>query len=242
MIHYKGAEFSRSLYFSIVTFTTVGYGDISPDDVNQTYLGILIGAAGSTYFAGIISNITSFVHSVNISEDNVAHKKAVVSVFSEERGLSRPLRDRITAFFAYLEDEKYGVDEMKLLDTYLPDHMRNDVVLFLTHRLILSCKVFRGLESGFLRSVMLRLVQNFYMKGENIIEFGQPVDGMFLVAAGQVEIYIGDEKVHELVQNQSFAEDAMLTVIDENEAASASVSWPAARSSTRGQHTGVGKH
>ena len=36
------------------------------------------------------------------------------------------------------------------------------------------------------------------------------------VAAGQVEIYIGDEKVHELVQNQSFAEDAMLTVIDES--------------------------
>ena len=72
--------------------------------------------AGATFFAGIVANITGFVHSVDISEDNVAHKKAVVSVFSEERGLSKELKGRLTSFFTYLEDEKFGVDEMKLLD------------------------------------------------------------------------------------------------------------------------------
>ena len=120
----------------------------------------------------------------------------------------------VNSYFDYIENEKGGLDDIKLLNKFLAENMKDDVTLYLTHRVILSCKIFRGTEAGFLRSVMLVLVQHFYTRDEEVVVQGEPADGMSFIAAGDVDILLDGEQVNSLSVNASFAEAAVLSVVD----------------------------
>lgn len=71
---------AKSVYWALTTLTTVGYGDVVPSNKDETIYAILVGAAGATFTASIIANVTSFFHDVDISEDNIDHKANCVKV------------------------------------------------------------------------------------------------------------------------------------------------------------------
>ena len=70
----------ESVYWALTTLTTVGYGDFTPNDFRETCYAIIIGAVGATFTAGIIANVTSFFHNIDISEENTDHKLNCVKV------------------------------------------------------------------------------------------------------------------------------------------------------------------
>lgn len=70
----------ESVYWALTTLTTVGYGDYTPSDFRETCYAIIIGAGGATFTAGIIANVSSYFHDVDITEDNIEHKLNCVQV------------------------------------------------------------------------------------------------------------------------------------------------------------------
>jgi len=70
----------KSVYWALTTLTTVGYGDFTPGNSRETLYAVVVGAVGATFTAGIIANVTSFFHDVDISEDNIDHKVNTVKV------------------------------------------------------------------------------------------------------------------------------------------------------------------
>ena len=69
-----------AVYWALTTLTTVGYGDLTPINLPQTIFALFVGAAGATFSAAIIANVTSFFHDVELSEENVDHKLNCVKV------------------------------------------------------------------------------------------------------------------------------------------------------------------
>ena len=112
-----------------------------------------------------------------------------------ENSISSELQRRVLAYLHFIEEEKLGVDEMTVLHKYLPDHLRSDVMLFLSHRAVLGCKVFDNLESGFVLNVMLRLDRHFHMKDEIVVRQGAAVSGMYFVGRGAVQLLVYDPSV-----------------------------------------------
>ena len=70
----------KAVYWALTTLTTVGYGDFTPNNFRETVYAVIVGALGATFTAGIIANVTSFFHDVDISEENIDHKVNCIMV------------------------------------------------------------------------------------------------------------------------------------------------------------------
>ncbi len=75
-----------SFYYSLTAMTTVGYGDIFPKRIDQTWFVIILSSVGPAFTATIIANVASYVHSVDISGDNLQHRSIVLSQFLQFLG------------------------------------------------------------------------------------------------------------------------------------------------------------
>ena len=210
-------EYHRALYWAFTTFTTVGYGDIAPQDVSETIFATMVGGIGAIFCAAIIANVTSFVHDVDVSNENIEHRKKALKWFMGEQMISRGLQEKVVTYFDFLEHEKAGVDENKLLDDHLPLNLQQDVRICITNELVLSCELFKDCSSGFLRMLLLMLKQRLYMSDQWVIAPGRPARGMFFVKSGMVEI-IGSasQAASRVGHGSSFAEWAATSDLEEN--------------------------
>ena len=188
MMHFNGANYLTSLYWVVTTFTTVGYGDVTPNDDNETGFALLIGFIGAIFAAALVAILTSYVHAIDLSENNVHHQKKVLKRFLGTRGVKAELQEKVALYYEFLENEKKGLDEMKLLKTALPSHLEAEFILFSTHQLVLNVPMFAACDSSFLRALMLSLEPRFYISQEWVIQGRDPVEGMFFVGIGSVDI------------------------------------------------------
>ncbi|GMH59726.1 hypothetical protein TrST_g1578 [Triparma strigata] len=213
-------NFIKSVYWSFTTFTTVGYGDITPNTENQTFYALLIGAFGAVVCAAIIANVTSFVHDVEISEDNIEHKLNSLKWFLEGHNVSFEYIEKVHEYFAHIERDQDGLNEETLLTASVPSHVRQDILVHITSPMVLKCEFFQGCESGFIRMVMLSLEQSFFSTLFMIMTTNTPATGMYFVKSGIVEL-LSDKKGTlilntRLSADDSFAEGSLLEHWTEN--------------------------
>ena len=60
-ITFEGLSPFEALYFTIVTISTVGYGDIHPSTLQGTILALVLIIIGVGTFLGVVANITELL-------------------------------------------------------------------------------------------------------------------------------------------------------------------------------------
>jgi hypothetical protein len=82
----EGLSLSDALYFSIVTVTTVGYGDISPVSSSGKILSILLIITGVGTFLGVVANATEMLLQRHERKVRMEKLNMVISAFFSELG------------------------------------------------------------------------------------------------------------------------------------------------------------
>jgi len=82
----EGLSFSDALYFSVVTVTTVGYGDITPKTEAGRVLAMLIIILGVGTFSAVVANATGLVFSRKVQQFRREKLHMMLGIFFSEVG------------------------------------------------------------------------------------------------------------------------------------------------------------
>lgn len=182
----------RSLYWSVTTLATVGYGDITPRTPSEIQYAITVMLVGYLMFGYLIGNIASVL--ANTDPLKLAHlqKLEQVNTFLQHHSVPSELQHRILEYYAYMWERRSARDEHEVLDQ-LPAGLRTEVSLFLKRDVIERVPLFEGASESLIRELANSIRPIVVTPGEYVFHAGDPAHSMYVVARGTLQVLSAEE-------------------------------------------------
>jgi len=112
--------YSASLYFSIMTITSIGYGDISPTNIGEHWVCIFVMFVGSAVWAYVIGNASGIV--ATMDKDSIRHNQTMDNLnhFVKERNIPQDLSRQLRAYFNFSRDLAKNLNNRELIEQMSP--------------------------------------------------------------------------------------------------------------------------
>eukprot|EP00903_Cladosiphon_okamuranus_P016337 g15066.t1 len=171
-----GSKYLASLYWTIATLMSVGYGDISADNDRERMFALVTMVIGSTAFGFIIAMVTVIVETMDPQATAKNAKMEEVREYMGVRKLPKALQLRMRKHF----------DHTTILRD-LPHTVRMKLV-FDTHQTLLRTLVFfEDFEVPAITEIVYRLKPMQLRRKEYAGKAGDVLDNVFFVVSGIVE-------------------------------------------------------
>jgi voltage-gated potassium channel len=201
----------RALYWCIVTVTTIGYGDITPQNNVEIIYAIGVMIVGVSMYGYVIGNIATLLTNLHPARRHYLENMERLGAFMEYRGLPEKLQRRIRDYYAYVWEQRLGYDESTIVGS-LPPGLHSEVSLFLKRDVIQKVPFFKGASDELIREVAIQMKPVVFTPGDFVFMAGEPGREMYFISRGQVEVISrdGSSVVAVLNEGDFFGEMALL--------------------------------
>jgi len=174
-----------SMYFSLTTVTSVGYGDIlAMNDAERVYV-IFMEFTGAYIFAMIIGALTTVVTSIDINARNMAEQLDAVASFIEVRKFPNKLGRRVRRHFRQYYALKSAIDEAKIFSE-LSTPLRREVSEFLVKDLMGPDSFFVKMVPAAIWSQLLPVLRPMGFENEEVVcRQGEEASDFYVVVLGK---------------------------------------------------------
>lgn len=180
-------KYIRSLYWTVTTLTTVGYGDITPHLNYEYIVTILVMIMGASMYALIIGNIASLVSNLNAHKSAYFNKIESINLYLQYRYVPKKLKERVINYFDYLWDHHKGLNEQNFFND-LPDPLRLELVTSLAKKLLNKVPLFMYSTPALKNELLLALSAKTYDPQSIIAREGEPGKEIVFITQGNVDI------------------------------------------------------
>lgn len=196
-----------SLYWSTVTFCTVGYGDFSPANTSEQICGIIFMLINIVVAAWIIGSITLLV--VKGDEKTGEYRDSLQTL----RQYSK-MHDFDECFFGSLKTQlrldfhNREISDEQVLKNF-PSAVRRKILRRLYFQPLMNTKLMQGIRQQFVDAFLASCKVEIFSPGEVIVERGSILSDLFLLVGGIAEITTHDHAIgmddHDIdVENEHF--------------------------------------
>jgi CRP-like cAMP-binding protein len=184
-------QYVRALYWTVVTMTTVGYGDITPVRQNEYIFAMTVMVLGASFYAFLIGNIASLLSNINAVKANFWNRIEVIDQSLRSRQVPRELSERVRSYHDYIWARYRGLKERELLSD-LPVSLRLEVLLHLARDLLTNVRLFKYCSVPLRNELLLALQPQTVSPGDFISREGEAGHEIYFVSRGSVEILSRD--------------------------------------------------
>jgi len=180
-------KYTASWYFSVMTMSTIGYGDISPVTSAERIVCSFMMLIGAGIYAYVVGSITTTVGNMEASSRRYQELMDMLNQFLEMNAISDDLRIQSRAYMRTRQAQGNLTNWQDLLTEMSPD-LREAVARETHPGWAISSPFFSNACDDFQAKAASLFTEVTFPRGEKIIEIGQPVDSLYLVKKGVVSV------------------------------------------------------
>jgi hypothetical protein len=199
----------HSLYWCFTTLTTVGYGDITPqNNLGKIYASLTM-ILGVGAFGVIISNLSRFLMLNDRYKEEKKEKMNNLHMFLKHYAIPDKVQSQVYTFYNHLLEKKVSENDNQILSE-LPPALQEELRIYMKIKMIRGLEVFQNIPMMCLKTIAHRLEQKFYSPGDVIFKTGDQGSEMYIIGHGTVEIMINQKIVSILNPGNCFGEMALM--------------------------------
>ena len=213
-------DYTYSLYYTIETFTTVGFGSLNPDNQYSIIIVIINLFIGVNLFSVITSNIQYLYAKIyGFNRDIVFSKQFESLIFKLEKSTGKVFPEGIKKQINSNNLFRRGLSFKDIKDKYseifslIKYDVKNDIRIHLFNFLHKEYRAFfTNCEKEFIYQIYENLKPKVFSKGKILIDYGEKVDKMYFLLNGEIIAYNkNDEPIFCLNESSIFGEYEFVT-------------------------------
>lgn len=187
-----GQLYVTSLYWAIMTITSIGYGDVSPVLWSEQLMSTIIMLLGSVLWGQVIATFCGVVATFNPEAAEFRRTMDDLNRFMSLQGLDSDLRARLREYFHQTKHLRVASAHRRLISQMSPT-LQSKLTLMCNERWLRRVEFLDGAEEGFIIQLALQLTAMVFAPAElappgylYIVHRGVALYGGRVLTAGKV--------------------------------------------------------
>ena len=199
-----------SLYWTITTLTTVGYGDIVPTTNIARFYNMAIMLLGVGFYALAIARITRFFAEQTRKKKEFQGKLRKITNLLQHYNVPRKIQSSIFNYYSHILEHKFDSNDEAIISD-LPFALKSELQIYMNMRIVKDIPIFKGSSQPCLKAISLALKQESYIPEDIIIESGAIGDKMYIINHGTAQVILPDGTViNTLTEGNFFGEVSLI--------------------------------
>ncbi|XP_068089564.1 potassium voltage-gated channel subfamily H member 1 [Hyperolius riggenbachi] len=201
----KDSVYITSLYFTMTSLTSVGFGNIAPTTDGEKIFAVAMMMIGSLLYATIFGNVTTIFQQMYANTNRYHEMLNSVRDFLKLYQVPKGLSERVMDYIVSTWSMSRGIDTEKVLQI-CPKDMRADICVHLNRKVFKEHPAFRLASDGCLRALAMEFQTVHCAPGDLIYHAGESIDTLCFVVSGSLEVIQDDEVVAILGKGDVFGD------------------------------------
>lgn len=179
--------YTASLYWTVTTLATVGYGDITPANSAERGICIIVMLGGVFFYSYTIGTITSLMTDMGKKKAKLAHKLLILQDIDKNYSIGNKLFKEIKSAMEF-DQSRFDKEKDEMIAS-LPKKLALQLNLYMNKKLVEKNKFFEGRQIPFI-SMVLTCLRPLRIKSKNhLFEKGEYAVDMYFVTVGELSLY-----------------------------------------------------
>ncbi|KAJ1390188.1 Voltage-dependent channel domain superfamily [Sesbania bispinosa] len=192
-------RYVTSIYWSITTLTTVGYGDLHPVNQREMVFDIFYMLFNLGLTAYLIGNMTNLVVHGTSRTRKFRDTIQAASSFAQRNQLPHRLQDQMLAHLCLkFRTDSEGLQQQETLES-LPKAIRSSISHYLFYSLMDKVYLFRGVSNDLLFQLVSEMKPEYFPPKEDVILQNEAPTDFYILVTGAVDLLVLKNGVEQVV-------------------------------------------
>ncbi|GKV06443.1 hypothetical protein SLEP1_g18341 [Rubroshorea leprosula] len=192
-------RYVTSIYWSITTLTTVGYGDLHPVNLREMIFDIFYMFFNLGLTAYLIGNMTNLVVHGTSRTRRFRDTIQAASSFAQRNRLPLRLQDQMLAHLCLkFRTDSEGLQQQGTLDS-LPKAIRSSISHYLFYSLVDRVYLFCGISNDLLFQLVSEMKAEYFPPKEDVILQNEAPTDFYILVTGAVDLLVLKNGVEQVV-------------------------------------------
>lgn len=202
-------QYIAAFYFAITTGTTVGYGDITPENtLEQAGTSVLL-ILSVGYIGQFLGRVSQMVNCLRENENRMAQSKREALLFMKQRAVPKELQFKVLRYIENTTDTQALTELDTRIMERLSQTLQNELVLAISGDVFKRFPLFKDMDEQFLMGLCQVGRTLRFAVGEVIVAEETLAQEMFWIVRGECAVFRRGRHLSSLRDNDWFGELAL---------------------------------